>query len=211
MIDIAPLGQEWWQVFSERMQTLGVPNVHCISANILDLANAPEPPSFDVVYCSGVLYHMSNPIQCLQALHKITHEYLILTSAVTATTVESEEGTLEINRAASIFVPALQGRERAIIAAHWRKSVGGEVRGLTYEEQSWQPDDFRPWWWLPTADSLQAMCNTAGFICQEGALLPWTTHSIHCFCPSERSEDCSVRKHLSCVLGIKVLEHSRLK
>jgi len=144
MIDVAPRGHELWQLFEERRQELGVPEVHCISGDIMTLVDTNTCPRFDVVHCSGVLYHMPNPLQLLIALCKITREHLLLNSVITATRVESDVGVLEVPHAASLFVPALEGRERAILKSYWERFVGNGAVGLTSETTPWQLDDFSP-------------------------------------------------------------------
>jgi hypothetical protein len=168
MIDITPPGTELWQLFEERRRALRLPDVQCISSDVVVLADASPCPQFDVVHCSGILYHIPAPLRFLVALRKITRAFLILTSVVTAPQVKSQEGILDIPRAAALFVPALQGRERAILESYWQQVVGDGAIGLTRAVADWRPDDFAPWWWLPTVEALQAMCVTAGFGCQEG-------------------------------------------
>ncbi len=169
MIDVSPPDSELWALFDERRRTLRLPAVECVSADILTLAEADPRPQFDVVHCSGVLYHMPEPMQFLRALRKITGEALVLTSAVTATRVEGEKGVLEIPAAAMLCIPALQGREREIIQAYWRGIVGDGAFGITQEVAEWSFEDFGPWWWLPTAEALRAMCEVAGFRYEAGA------------------------------------------
>jgi len=166
MIDIS--GPELWDLFEERRQTLGLPEVRCIQGDILTLAES-SPPQFDVVHCSGLLYHVPSPLQLLMALRKMTREYLVLASAVSGTSVKSSEGALEIPEAALLFVPALKGRERAILRSYWERFVGDGAIGITRDTASWQPDDFAAWWWLPTVEALRAMCEVAGFHCKDGA------------------------------------------
>lgn len=169
MIDIVPEGNELWQAFSDRMQLLGISDYETISGSILDLAEAPDPPRYDVVHCTGVLYHMPDPMRLLSALRRITREYLVLGSAVTATSISGNGETLEVPSAASLFVPALKGRERAILEDYWRPFVGGDALGLTREQKPWDVEDFAPWWWLSTVDCMRAMCESAGFNYEGGA------------------------------------------
>ena len=100
MVDVSPRDSELWELFDERRRTLRVPAVECVSADILTLVEGDPCPQFDVVHCSGVLYHMPEPMQFLRALRKITREALVLTSAITATRVEGAEGVLELPAAA---------------------------------------------------------------------------------------------------------------
>jgi hypothetical protein len=168
MVDITPLGHELWQLFEERRRTLQLPAVQCISGDVLTLAQTDPCPQFDIVHCSGILYHMPEPMRFLLALRKMTREFLVLTSVVTATRVQSEHGELQIPHAAVLFVPALQQQERAILRSYWQRFVGNDAIGLTREAPTRRPDDYAPWWWLPTADALQAMCAAAGFSYQDG-------------------------------------------
>jgi len=168
MIDISPPESELWSLFEERRRTLRLPEVRCISSDVLVLAGSSSCPQFDVVHCSGILYHIPDPIQFLVALRRITRGHLVLTSVVTATKVESEEGVLELPQASALFIPALQKQERVILKSYWQRFVGDGAIGLTCEAVAWQPRDFAPWWWLPTVEALKMMCLAAGFDCQEG-------------------------------------------
>jgi hypothetical protein len=141
MIDRVDEQNGLWRQFEERRRELSLPPVRCISSELVELSNSPDPPVFDVVHCSGVLYHIPNPVQILVALRKITREHLVLASCITATTVKSELGTLTIPAGAALFVPALRGREREIVNAHWAKTVSDNAIGLTRELPKWDPED----------------------------------------------------------------------
>lgn len=162
MIDRVGPKDESWRLFEERRRHLGVPEVSCIVSDILALADLSPCPQFDVVHCSGVLYHIPDPLRLLTTLRKITREYLVLGSIVSGTKIESDQGILEIPNATALFVPALRGRERAIVQSYWQKLVGDGAVGLT-RETPWQPDNYVPWWWLPTVEALKAMCEAVGF------------------------------------------------
>lgn len=170
MLDITPLEHELWRLFEERRRTLHLPEVQHVSGDVVMLAETDSCPPFDVVHCSGILYHMPDPIRFLVALRKITREFLVLTSVVTAPHLKNQHGELRIPQAAVLFVPALQSQERAILQAYWQQFVGDNAIGLTREVQIWQLDAYAyaPWLWLPTADALRAMCVAAGFSYQDG-------------------------------------------
>lgn len=169
MIDIVPEGNELWQAFSGRMQQLGISEYETISDSILDLAESPDHPRYDVVHCTGVLYHMPDPMRLLSALRRITREYLVLGSAVTAMSITGNGETMNVPSAASLFIPALKERERAILEGYWRPFVGSDALGLTREQKPWDVEDFAPWWWLPTVDCIRSMCESAGFDYEDGA------------------------------------------
>ena len=170
MIDVSPQDSALWTQFDERRQGLHVPDVECVSGDVLALAETASCPQFDVVHCSGVLYHMPEPVRFLCALRKMTRKALILTSAITATRVKSKKGVLDIPEAAMLCIPALHGREREIIQSYWYDIVGDSAFGLTQDIPAWDTEDFGPWWWLPTAEALRAMCESTGFRHETGAL-----------------------------------------
>ena len=76
----------------------------------MTLVETNSCPQFDVLHCSGVLYRIPDPMRLVAALRKITQDYLVLCSAVTATKVESDDGTLPVPDTAALFIPALQNR-----------------------------------------------------------------------------------------------------
>ncbi len=164
MFDIAHPTSQWWTKFEERRTELSVPHVHCVSGDVMQLTEAPGFDRYDVVHCSGVLYHVPDQLRLLGALKKLASKYVILTSVVTATRIENQEGVLEVPQGGALFVPALQGRERAIVRAHWAQVVGDRgAIGLTFDPPRWDVKDYAPWWWIPTASALEGMCAAAGF------------------------------------------------
>lgn len=157
MIDVTEEGGALWQAFEERMREFGVANYRCISSDI----NSVEGLDFDVVHCSGVLYHHPNPQDLLAAFRRVTREHLVLTSAVTQEYIKNKEGVYEIPPSGVIFVPALADGERAVLAEYWSE-IGVEAHGITVPVR-FDPDDFGPWWWLPTAKAMAGMAEAAGF------------------------------------------------
>ena len=168
MIDVSTAASPWWTAFEERRQTLGVPPVECVSADIVQLTAQSHHRQYDVVHCSGVLYHLPDQMSLLVALKKLARRHVVLTSVITPTRIENAEGVLEIPECGSIFVPALADRERAIVRAHWRQILGGvDAVGLTTDVARWDTADFAPWWWIPTMSTFLAMCVSAGFSVQD--------------------------------------------
>jgi hypothetical protein len=157
MIDVTVEGGELWKLFRERMKSLGIEKYSCIVADICDVRDA----QFDVIHCSGVLYHHPNPLSLIEAFRRATRGHLVLTSAITGTRVENERGVYEIPPSGVIFVPALEESERAVLDLYWREA-GAEAYGIT-KKVAYRPDDFGPWWFLPTAQSMRAMCAACGF------------------------------------------------
>ena len=105
MIDISVTGTELWRLFSERLASLGVTGCECISSDVCALVVNGAAPQFEVVHCSGVLYHHPNPIYFLEVLRRITSRHLILTSAVTQETISNSLGHSTSRRRAQSLCP----------------------------------------------------------------------------------------------------------
>jgi hypothetical protein len=168
MVDITPLSRPSWVAFHDRMQSFGIASVQCLSEDIMLLGMTEDPPTFDVVHCSGVLYHIPNPIGLLVALHRVVQKHLILTSSISDTVIENAAGRLIVPNGAALFLPGLNDDEFNILKAHWEPVVGDQAAGLT-RRTAWDPANFGPWWWLPTIDCLKAMCCAVGFTCVDEA------------------------------------------
>jgi hypothetical protein len=176
MIDISSRDDRWDE-FDARRRSLGVPEVRTVRGDIQELVDAMPDLRFDVVHCSGVLYHLPEPYRLLRALRRASNAHVVLASTVTATTIVNDAGRLEVPEGSALFVPALTPAERAIVGAHWRPYVGDNALGLTRDVASWSLSDFGPWWWLPTPRALATMCETAGFRVRDQASF-WDGNSL---------------------------------
>jgi hypothetical protein len=157
MIDMQPEGNEWWQRFHERLRESAIAHCRCIASTLESVHDG----AFDVVHCSGVLYHHPSPMVLLADLRRITLRNLVLTSAITQEVIENEQGTYRLPPSGVIFVPGLSDDEREILHVYWKKA-GAEALGIS-AKTAYRLDDFAPWWWLPTAQAMKAMCVACGF------------------------------------------------
>jgi hypothetical protein len=165
MIDITSVDHDpmqLWSKFRDRMKDLAIQNYHCMSQDICRLLEISDAPQFDVVHCSGVLYHHPNPILLLAALRRITRCHLVLTSAVAQQVIQNDLGAYHLPPSAALFVPALSEQEFQVQSCYWKKVVTPMAQGLT-ERSFFDLNDFGPWWWLPTPSTMLAMCETVGF------------------------------------------------
>jgi hypothetical protein len=162
MLDVSVPESEWWPKFRERMETLGVRGC---KEQIVDIAEY-RGERYDVVHCSGVLYHHPNPMMLLAGLRRATKQHMVLTSAVTQLKIENELGSYTVPASGATFVPALNPKERAILAKYWQQ-IGAGVHGITevvsYRIEEDNSFDAGPWWWLPTPQCMNAMAEAAGF------------------------------------------------
>lgn len=75
MIDIVPLNNELWKKFYERCSKEGVKCGRSIQANV-DASDFPSKAGlYDVVHCSGIIYHCPNPLYTVSQLANIQKTY----------------------------------------------------------------------------------------------------------------------------------------
>ena len=118
MIDIQPHGNIWWKKFDERMQLLKIECKNIVAdATASDFSNKVN--RYDVVYCSGILYHLPSPYQMLSNLRKIVNEYIILVSMTIPNRIENEGGVIELYGGLSLFAPSLNESQRNILRRHF--------------------------------------------------------------------------------------------
>jgi SAM-dependent methyltransferase len=143
-IDVAPATA----AFRARNAEMGDP-VRFLQGDVNDPTLRDRAGEFDVVFCSGVLYHLPDPIFSLTQLRSICRERLILT---TASTVE-----LDVPHAA-ILLPFLSDAERKRLT---HRSGAGRKVGL---DTPFDGDKgYGNWFWLPTPSCVAAMVRLAGF------------------------------------------------
>lgn len=169
MIDVAPTDldegeDDLWQLFRERAVSLGVTDTTCVQGSIDDPEVVQRVGSFDVVSCSGVIYHCSDPLHTLRQLRAITRETLILGTATMPETISTTAGTVSVEPGAALLVPAMTLSQRAVLG-EWLRVVGGvQALGVNYPMQTdWALDDYGAWWWFFTRDYVAALLRVAGF------------------------------------------------
>jgi len=167
MIDVAPhdgSADDLWELFIDRLDQLGVELPGCIEASIDDEAAMSAVGTFDVVHCSGVLYHCPEPLHTLKQLRSITGETLILGTATIPELIESVAGSVSVAPGSALLVPAMSFTQRAILG-QWLSENGASMAvGVNYPiESNWAVDDYGAWWWFFTRDYVGALLEVAGF------------------------------------------------
>lgn len=145
-IDVNPATPE----FTARNAALGNP-VRFVQADLNDPA-IDAVGGFDVVFCSGVLYHVPNPVFSLTQLRRICRETLILTTA------SMPDGDLP--NAAALLV-GLDAAERARLTYPTRHEKCGLDSGFDPTR------GYANWVWLPTPSCVHSMLVLAGFVVDE--------------------------------------------
>ena len=177
MIDVSPPESNLWQLFRDRLASQQVAECTCISDDVCAWA-AKAVKHYDVVHCSGVLYHHPNPVLFLESLRRITSRHLIVTSAVTPEEIVNDLGSYRGPPSGAVFVPALDQKEREILWKYWQAAGVGACYGVS-EETKWDSHDFAPWWWLFTPRVMLAMATSVGFrVLDDGPIWSGNAHTI---------------------------------
>lgn len=167
MVDLAPPGSPLWQAFRDHCAARGVKKVKERSGNIEEPEFAASLGRFDVVYCSGVIYHAPNPYRMIDCLRSITRHTLILGSMTVPEVIENAAGRLEFGGGRMISIPAITEAERRILSLHF-ETLGLQIHNVNRPgDFPWMLGkgafNFEPWWWLWTPETLGRMAETCGF------------------------------------------------
>jgi hypothetical protein len=175
MIDVMPPEDEWWGRFRDRMREHGVTKYETISG---DVATARVGP-FDVIHCSGVLYHVPHPIEFLALLRDRLNEHLVLSSAVVPRRIENQDGVLDVPEGGALFVPAMDENAKRVYTRHWQGDSDAAMWGVNRAFDHFRLDNYVPWWWLMTVSAIRGMARVAGFDVVRDA--PLFTGAAHTF------------------------------
>jgi hypothetical protein len=160
LMDVEGPDCPWWDLVRERLGARGVGECVFISGDVLTY----DLPVYDIVFSSGVLYHLPAPLTYLSRLRQITGEYCILASTTVPTRIAVDDRELRIPSASVIFVPALDGPEKDLFVEWYRlrgrsNIAEAEERFGGYRNLA----NYYPNWFLPTVGSMRAMAVSAGF------------------------------------------------
>jgi Methyltransferase domain len=116
--------------------------------------NSPEIArtlgTFDVVFCSGVLYHVPNPVFTLARLRAACREVLILGSSTIPELAHAH---------GAVYYPQLDASRRAAFA--YRTPPGYDKVGL---DTAYRPEwDYANYFWGLTPSCIEAMLTSVGF------------------------------------------------
>ncbi|MFV0473282.1 MAG: hypothetical protein ACK5MQ_03620 [Pikeienuella sp.] len=166
MIDIQHEGSKWWAAFHERCAQFGVKDYGCKVADLCDKTQLEGIGRFDFVHCSGIVYHVSDPIAFVRNLMLVAREYLIIGSMLIPEKIENEHGVLMTPPGTFRCVPLLDEAERRIIGAHYDKlnvKVGGvNAPAPTFVDPETGRIRTGPWWHLFTGRTMEDICRLCG-------------------------------------------------
>jgi Methyltransferase domain len=175
MIDVMPPEDEWWGRFRERIREHGVARYETHSG---DVATAPLGP-FDVIHCSGVLYHVPHPIDFLARIRDRLNEHLVLSSAVIPRRIENQDGVLEVPEGGALFVPSMDDAAKRVYTRFWQGDSDAAMWGVNRAFDHFTLDNYVPWWWLMTVSAIRGMARVAGFeVVRDAPLFTGGAHTL---------------------------------
>jgi SAM-dependent methyltransferase len=142
-VDVNPATPE----FERENRARGEP-VRFIQADLDDPTLAERVGVHDVVYSSGVLYHMPNPLFSLEQLRRLCRETMILASAC------YPEGSVPHT---AVFLPFLDAEERK------RYQFGSAGKKLAIDTPYLPARGYANWFWAFSPSAVRALARTAGF------------------------------------------------
>jgi SAM-dependent methyltransferase len=177
MIDVAPEDgpDDLWSAFRERLAERRVGDVRCLRGNIDEPETLERAGSFDVVHCSGVLYHCPEPLRSLRNLRRLVRGTLVLGTATVPELVETDAGSVAVEPGSALLVPAMSDRQRAVLGEWLAQNGAVRAFGVNHEvgagwgldRAGWNP--YEAWWWFFTPEYVGALLATAGFEVREVA------------------------------------------
>ena len=189
MIDIRPKDYYEWAVFHKKCEQENLKDYHCIDkADINDPGLLEKVGQYDFVHCTGVVYHLPNPVWGIENLCKIVKKYLVINTVIVPPKIENEYGTLEFNGSQTVFMPGLSLKERHIFNAYYMNKFNMSIDYMAPALDAINPDcpwfvngksTCWPYWFLFTQDSFVALVEMMGFEIIDLAL--WENHTLALF------------------------------
>ncbi len=166
MVDIWAPESEWWQKFRERCEANGISPVREVTSSIDNPRILETVGTYDIVHCSGVIYHCPNPLLTIRHLMSLANEMILLATAVMPPVVENEFGRMTFDSEAAVCVPLIGNASRMIMDRYLTEKYGGGAYGVNAPVDSWYFADgapnYGPWWWLWSASYVARMLETCG-------------------------------------------------
>lgn len=182
MLDVQPPGNKWWQLFEQRCAELGVTGYQSLVADICKPAAVRKLGRFDVVHCSGIMYHVPDVLGFLRNLYRMTGSHLILTSMVVPGVIRNAAGTLRLPRGAMLSVPGMEASARAVLSRHFT-DLDITIKDINAGAPQYLEANLHyrtgPWWWLYSPETMKALVQVFPFkVLDEGYTSLGRTYSL---------------------------------
>lgn len=189
MVDIRPKEYYEWDIFHKKCESENIKDYQCIDqADINDPGLLEKVGQYDFVHCTGIVYHLPNPVWGIQNLSTVVKEYLIINTVIVPPKIDTEHGTLEFKGSLAVFMPGLSPLERRIFNSYYMNKFKTDIDYMAPTLDAVNPscpwfEDGKatcwPYWTLFTAESFTALVKMMGFEILDTAL--WEDHALALF------------------------------
>jgi len=190
MADIEPFSSKYWTAFREKMQRLGVSGFsEYEKIDIRDKAQLASLPGFDVVHCTGIVYHLPDPVMGVYNVCQLAGQWLIINTVVVPEQIKNKNGTITTEGSRALFLPALSESERAVLKLYYETKFGWSIDNnaprlndpnpmMPYITET-GPSPW-PYWWLFSHASFRRLIEMMGFKIHDQWV--WEDHTLALLC-----------------------------
>ena len=160
MIDIQPERNSLWEAFYKRCKEKGVICNKSIVANLDSPDFVARAGQYDVVHCSGIIYHCPNPLYSVSQLVKITKKYLILASTSIPITISNKDGSIKMEDNSALLVSAMTDTQKRVVNRYFSEVGADNILPIGQTQSVMGSDQgviYTPWWYLFTANYIAGM------------------------------------------------------
>ncbi len=161
MIDVIPRESVWWERFEQRCSAQNVSDVELKVGDITDRESITHLGSFDVVHCSGVMYHVPDIFGFVGNLLSITNEYLLVGSQTVPSVLSNSAGSIMFSNSGALCAPCLTESDRRVFQQHYMdagRNIPTFDPGTKFINGI--QADTGPWWWLFTPEFMTKVFRT---------------------------------------------------
>ncbi len=175
MVDVMAPQSEWWAKFHAHVEQKGVPR-SAITTRVANLEHDNFPQlagTYDYVNCSGVLYHVPNPLNVMRNLALITGKYLCVSTQIIPERIVNGAGTLEVPEGQAMFVPSLTATQKSVLKQFYDEN-NYKVTHINRDGVPFFKDgrfNYGPSYWLPTRGMVAAWIKMFGLEVIESGLI----------------------------------------
>jgi hypothetical protein len=190
MADIEPFTSPYWSTFRQKMANLGVTGYEEYErVDIRDAELIRRLPTFEIVHCTGIVYHLPDPSTGVYNLSRLARRWLIINTIVLPERIENDQGSLLTEGSRVLFLPALSEGERAVLRTHYELKFGWSIDVTAPRLDDPNPMmpyvadtglSCWPYWWLFSHDAFRCLVRMMGFRIHDQWL--WEDHTLALLC-----------------------------
>jgi len=186
MADSEPYSSLLWQTFFQIMRDQNINDFQTHELiDVRDTYIQTKLPKFDIVHCTGVLYHIPDPITSLYNIAGLANDYLIVNTVTIPNRVKNKKGRFITDDSRAVFLPSLTEADRRVLGEHYRSKFGWDINvqaprlGEPNPRMPYLREDglsSYPYWWLFTQHAFRHAVQMMGFEIEKEWV--WENHTL---------------------------------